>query len=371
MNRVLLNTVPLDGGIIIKGGGGGGTPINNQEKSVDITENGTTEVVADAGFTGLSKVVVNTNVASSGGGSGWTGHADAEGLRAIGWTDEDIAYYQEHGVNWNAEDDEYHKVTDDNKALYGVLTANNISSYKNRIVYLPKIDTSGKTSMSSMLNGCSSLVSIPQLDTANVINMSQMFYGCSSLVSIPQLDTQNVTNMGSMFNGCSSLVSIPQLDTSNVTNMSQMFYNCYSLVSISQLDTANVTNMYGMFKGCSSLVSIPQLDTQNVTNMGSMFEGCPSLVSIPQLDTQNVTEKGSMFYNCFSLTHINLKNAAKAYQLNNSALLSKESLLYIINNEAATSAITITLHSYAYTRLAEDADVVAALAAHPNISLAK
>ena len=70
-----------------------------------------------------------------GGGSAsrptYTGHADAEGLRAIGWTDEDIAYYQEHGVNWNAEDDEYHKVTDDNKALYGVLTADNISTYKN------------------------------------------------------------------------------------------------------------------------------------------------------------------------------------------------------------------------------------------------
>ena len=64
-----MNTVALDDGrIIIKGGGGGGTAINNQEKSVDITENGTTEVVADAGFTGLSKVVVNTNVASSGGG---------------------------------------------------------------------------------------------------------------------------------------------------------------------------------------------------------------------------------------------------------------------------------------------------------------
>lgn len=70
MNNVLLNTVGLDGGVIIKkGGGGGGVTINNQEKSVDITENGTTEVVADAGFTGLSKVVVNTNVASSGGGS--------------------------------------------------------------------------------------------------------------------------------------------------------------------------------------------------------------------------------------------------------------------------------------------------------------
>ena len=39
----------------------------------------------------------------------WTGHVDVEGLKAIGWDDEDIAYYQEHGVNWMEEDDEYHK----------------------------------------------------------------------------------------------------------------------------------------------------------------------------------------------------------------------------------------------------------------------
>lgn len=275
MNKIALNTVPLDGGdVIIKkgsGGGGGGVTINNQSKIVDITENGVTEVAADTGYTGLGKVTINTNVATS----GWTGHADVEGLKAIGWTDEDIAYYQENGVNWNAEDDEYHKVTDDNKALYGVLTANNISTYKDRIVYLPKIDTSGK------------------------INMSSMFSGCYSLVSIPQLDTQKVTNMSSMFNYCYSLVSIPQLDTANVTNMGQMFNSCSSLI------------------------------------------------------------------------HANLKNAKLAYQLNYSALLSKESLLYLINNEAATSAITIKLASYAYTRLAEDADVVAALAAHPNISISK
>ena len=292
MNTVMLNTVALDGDVIIKkGGGGGNTP----------------------------------------GGSGgdtpsrpkWTGHADAEGLKAIGWTDEDIAYYQANGVNWNEEDDEYHKVSDDNKALYGVLTADNISTYADRIVYLPKIDTA------------------------------------------------KVTNMYNMFSDCYSLVSIPQLDTANVTNMSNMFSYCYSLVSIPQLDTANVTDMGYMFSYCYSLVSIPQLDTANVTNMSNMFSDCRSLVSIPQLDTANVTKMSNMFNYCYSIVFANLKNVKLAYQLGASSLLSKESLLYIINNEVATSAITIKLAAYAYTRLANDADVVAALANHPNISISQ
>ena len=291
MGIIGLNTVGLDGGnvIIKKGGGGGGsTPTPDTPSKPK-----------------------------------WTGHADAEGLRAIGWTDEDIAYYQENGVNWNEEDDEWHKVTDDNKALYGVLTASNISTYKDRIVYLPKIDTS------------------------------------------------NVTNMNSMFKNCYSLTSIPMLDTSKVTSMNSMFSSCYSLISISMLDTSKVTNTGFMFQNCYSLSSIPMLDTSKVWYIGNMFQNCYSLISIPMLDTSKMTSMNYTFDNCYSLTNVNLKNVKSAYDLSPATLLTKGSLLYLINNEAAESAITIKLASYAYDRWATDPDIVAALANHPNISISK
>lgn len=236
---------------------------------------GSTELINPQDF---SNEIIN--IQSSTGGSSpsrptYTGHADVEGLKAIGWTDEDIAYYQANGVNWNEEDDEYHKVPEDNIALYGVLTASNISIYKDRIVYLPKIDTSGRTSM------------------------------------------------GNMFSGFAAIVAIPQLDTSNVTNMSGMFYNCYSFVSIPQLDTSNVTNM------------------------------------------------SDMLYYCYSIQTAKLKGIKNTLLIIDALLFKKDSLLYIINNEASTSAITITLRSYSYNKYATDPDVVAALSNHPNISLAK
>ena len=51
-------------------------------------------------------------------------------------------------------------------------------------------------------------------------------------------------------------------------------------------------------------------------------------------------------------------------------LLSMKSVLCMINNEAATSDITITLHNTVYNRCMSNADILAALQAHTHISLA-
>ena len=234
----------------------------------------------------------------TGGGSGWTGHADVEGLKAIGWADEDIAYYQQHGVNWNEEDDQYHLVPEDNKALYGVINIGNVQQYKDILVYLPKIDTTG------------------------------------------------------------------------VTNMSGKFQNCYLLVSVPLFDTSSVISMSSMFQGCYSLVSVPLFDTSSVTSMSYMLRNCYSLVSVPLFDTSSATSMSSMFQSCYSLAYINLNNLKISVAVSATSLLEKSSLLYMIENAAPTSAITITLSAYCYDKFSNDPDLVAALSAQPLVSLA-
>lgn len=66
---------------------------------------------------------------------------------------------------------------------------------------------------------------------------------------------------------------------------------------------------------------------------------------------------------------INIKNLSKNIRFYNSKVLSKESVLYMINNSAATSAITIGLQQAVYDVMKDDADIIAALAEKTNITL--
>ena len=311
-------------------------------------------------------------IQSGGGGNlyGYTGHADVEGLKAIGWTDADIDYYQQF-VNWDEEYDEYHKVTDDNKALYGVLTANNIADYKDRIVYLPKIDLSGVTSMESMFAECFALVALPMLDTSNVTTMLNAFNKCYSLVSVPCLDTRKVKHMGNMYQYCYSLTSPPQLNMDAVTAASGMFFYCYSLKNVPQLNLSKVANLGSLFRYCYTLEYIPALDTSSATVTQGMVYQCYALKTIPMVDMAKVTNVNGMFTGTAALVHLYLKNLAISIDLSSARILSKESLIYMIqnSNESAT-AVTITLHPYAYERLTNDPDVFYELQFKLGITLA-
>ena len=78
----------------------------------------------------------------------------------------------------------------------------------------------------------------------------------------------------------------------------------------------------------------------------------------------------NVFTNCKELRIVKLYAIKLGIDISYSPKLTCKSVLYMIQNEAATSAITITLHPDAYARAMANADIVAALEAHPNVSLA-
>lgn len=304
-----------------------------------------------------------------GGGNGWTGHADAEGLRAIGWTEEDIAYYQENGVDWNEEDDHLHLVSDDNKALYGVLTADNISSYKDRIVYLPKIDISNKTSAQDLFRWCYFLVAIPSLDFSNVISLQSTFEDCLSLTSIAPLNIPKEVNLYRTFYQCTSLRKV-ELNINSCTEVGYAFYRCSSLLSVVSDSPIPCAAMANIFNHCGSLQYCDAFDTSRAPKVNDTFQYCCSLSKV-RLDMLSATGASGLFTACIKLNEAEISNLNISLNLASSLILSRDSLLFIITNEASTSPITITLASNVYDKYANDPDVLVALANHPNITLAK
>ena len=237
---------------------------------------GTTDTIVASNF--------DTEIESieTGGGTTepiFTGHYDTEGLRQIGWTDEEIEYYNQNGVQWNSSEDNYFKLTqtelagDDSKNTRFLPKSSTLTYFKNynKLLAIPNINTNNNTGTSSMFNNCYLLTTIPQFDTSKVTNMNSMFYNCYSLTMIPQLDTSKVTNMSSMFSSCNSLTMISQLDTSSVTDINGMFYNCSSpetlggFLNLGQAYKTTTSANYSSYK--LDLSSCKKLTEQSLINV--------------------------------------------------------------------------------------------------------
>lgn len=83
----------------------------------------------------------------------------------------------------------------------------------------------------------------------------------------------------------------------------------------------------------------------------------------------NVREARSNLNIGGNIETINIKGLKVNIRFYNSQRLSKESVLYMINNSEATSAITIGLQQAVYDVMKDDADIIAALAEKTNITL--
>ena len=113
-------------------------------------------------------------------------------------------------------------------------------------------------------------------------------------------------------------------------------------------------------------------EVATINNMHATFVNCTNLVHVCNiLDVNSITSPTSLskFTACYSLVTCKLMNLKVDCSFFNSANVAKNSIMFIIQKASPTSAITITLHPDAYARLADDAEIVAALEAQPLISL--
>lgn len=118
------------------------------------------------------------------------------------------------------------------------------------------------------------------------------------------------------------------------------------------------------------------VDNGGVTLSGSMFQafwGCTALkhISCSFIDVQNCSSFNQAFTGCAALQVIRLRKLNKSVSFADSPNLNKDSILYMVQNSEATSAITITLHPTAYAMAIADDDIQAALQEKTFVSLAQ
>ena len=103
----------------------------------------------------------------------------------------------------------------------------------------------------------------------------------------------------------------------------------------------------------------------NYDSLYSAYAYCRKILTILDSKTFAIYTNSNMK----KLEFLKLKNMARSQYIN-SPYFREDCILYMIKNESATNSITITLHADAYTRAMANVDIVAALEAHPNVSLA-
>ena len=195
-----------------------------QEKAVTITENGTTEITPDEGYT-LSKATVNVSVSSGGSDYNVLVPAIDNSNINIGSLYENITSVNLNGV----------KVTQ--------LAAYHLLYNLKRLVNITWGDF------------------WEQFSTANGINTGGMFYGCSSLnnIDLTFLKGRKLSDVASMFGQCSVLKSVDLSGVNiNASTIAYMFTECTSLeyINLSGLAVNQSYSTGRAFYKCSSLKNL-------------------------------------------------------------------------------------------------------------------
>lgn len=108
-----------------------------------------------------------------------------------------------------------------------------------------------------------------------------------------------------------------------------------------------------------------------VSNISVSIRSCPKLKRVVGvISEQYCTSYGSANYTALPmLEEIRIKHLKYAKDFSSSSRLSKDSLLYMINNSAPSSNITIKLAIETFLLFRSDSDVMAALTDHPLVTL--
>ena len=324
--------------------------VNLQEKSVSVATNGSVEVTADSGYTGLSKVnvsntqeleevsvtptteiqtitptsnklinQVNVSAVDSSIDSNIVASNIKNGVQILGVTGTlnegitptgelaitengtyDVTNYASANVNvegsGGADLNEYFETTYSGTSPSAWVKNNLIKKTPDLVI---------DDSVTSLAGFCSGMMIVPKIIcNSNVTNMNELYKSCSAAtIDASGLNTSNIKYLYSLFHNCYNLTSLDlsNFNTSKAEEICNTFYGCSKLTSLnlSSFDTSNTRCMQYTFESCQSLTSLDlsNFNTSKVYTMDYLFDGCRSLknLDIRNFDFTKVTSYTDMF----------------------------------------------------------------------------
>lgn len=125
-------------------------------------------------------------------------------------------------------------------------------------------------------------------------------------------------------------------------------------------DSFLATNYIETFLSCHNLVAVKFITASNnpivaISSAQNMFKNCESLKYIYGVlaFTSNVNVSGAFDF-CLSLEEVRIKDLAKSLDLASSPKLSLDSVAFMVQNAANTTAITVTVHADVFAKLTGD-----------------
>lgn len=196
-----------------------------QEKSVDITENCTTEITPDDDLV-LSKVIVNVDVPDK--------SKELENIidesKVLDSTDGTATEKVEQLID-KAEDDKLWYFASEN--INFINQNSPFAGTKWEHITIPKVNFS-KTTTLLYTFGSSAIEYIDYyINSSSCTNCSNAFSYCKKLKRIKGIDISKATSVNDMFAVCVALEEITdELNLSNATNLNKMFNECNKLKEI-------------------------------------------------------------------------------------------------------------------------------------------
>ena len=334
-----------------------------QEKNVEITENGSTTVIPNNRFNGLSKVNITTNVSLPPPVYQDKTISILENTQTEITPDSGYDALSKVTVNVNVPEDEWASV------LQTSLTEGH-GEWQKQLMLEEYQKTANVfknwTSIPSTDNKYKDYKYIPNLPLPSSVD--GLFYRWVNIVNVPSfLDFSQYLSLNSLFRECYSLKTFVQHGGPwNCTDAESMFNSCKSLQGSVTIDMPSCIHARAMFAFCSSIEEIT-LNTAPLAWYSQIFDSCALLVTINNLNlSEDAVHSIRAFAGCPSLTNINFAEGsvinAENIDFHESVNLTVQSLLNILNilkDLTGMDSKTLTLGSENLNKLTDEQKAIA------------